>query len=395
MSRSSDRLKRVRRVWTVVALVVFNTLVLFAGLNLACWLAFLVKDNLWAPPPTNPVRQRYPGISLRPVYPNLTDAEIDALLSETWSRSHSYEPFTQHKERPYEGRYVNVAPHGYRVSDPDAPWPPPKENVTVFLFGGSTAFGMGLPDNQTIGSCLERQLSESLDRKVHLYNFGRGYYYSSQERALFTKLLAEGNVPDVAAFFDGLNDFILAEPAYTARLMKVMDGETEVPEILGQLPLVRAARAAGNWMSVRPGAPPNVRAPATEERVARVIDRYLINKKMIKALGEEFGVKTIFIWQPVPTYKYDIAYHRFTSNSPWRDGSGERTRRGYEYFAELLREGDPDPHFLWLADIQEDLRESLYVDQVHYTGAMSRLIAERTRELLSERGLLRSLRRRQ
>jgi hypothetical protein len=33
-------------------------------------------------------------------------------------------------------------------------------------------------------------------------------------------------------------------------------------------------------------------------------------------------------------------------------------------------------HFLWLADIQQDLKEPLYVDQVHYTGAKSQRIAE-------------------
>jgi len=44
--------------------------------------------------------------------------------------------------------------------------------------------------------------------------------------------------------------------------------------------------------------------------------------------------------------------------------------------------------FLGLADMQEALREPLYVDQVHYTAAMSRRIAAEIGQALLDRGLL-------
>ena len=32
---------------------------------------------------------------------------------------------------------------------------------------------------------------------------------------------------------------------------------------------------------------------------------------MIELIAQGFGVRTIFVWQPVPTYKYDLRYHFF------------------------------------------------------------------------------------
>ena len=112
---------------------------------------------------------------------------------------------------------------------------------------------------------------------------------------------------------------------------------------------------------------------------------------MIEALAREFGVIPMFVWQPIPTYKYDISNHLFVSTGPWMRGSGARTKRGYQYVAESLRKGEPSLRFLWLADIQQDLQKALYVDQVHYTAWMSRHIAEQIAKLISERGLLRDL----
>jgi hypothetical protein len=56
--------------------------------------------------------------------------------------------------------------------------------------------------------------------------------------------------------------------------------------------------------------------------------------------------------------------------------SGDRTRDAYSTFATRLPALGLGDEFLWLADMQEDLAEPLYVDQVHYTGAMNRRIAE-------------------
>jgi len=42
----------------------------------------------------------------------------------------------------------------------------------------------------------------------------------------------------------------------------------------------------------------------------------------------------------------------------------------------LTKTGRLGKNFSWCADIQEDLKQPLYVDSVHYSSYMSKLLAE-------------------
>ena len=63
---------------------------------------------------------------------------------------------------------------------------------------------MGLPDDETIASYLQ-QCAEAthFPTPPAIYNFGRLYYFSAQELALFQKLIEAGFVPQAAVFIDG------------------------------------------------------------------------------------------------------------------------------------------------------------------------------------------------
>ena len=153
----------------------------------------------------DPVFAKY-GDDLLLVYPNMNRQQIQDMLFENWSRPYVYADFTHFAERPFQGEYVNVTAAGYRKSADQGPWPPQDDAVNVFVFGGSTTFGYGLPDEQTLASCLQASLQRYSARPVRVYNFGVGWYFSTQERLLLEKLLVQGHVPDIAVFVDGLND---------------------------------------------------------------------------------------------------------------------------------------------------------------------------------------------
>ncbi len=206
-----------------LAVTLMNTLVAILIVNLVLSIIFIVRDRS----ADNPVESIYGGSVLLEVYPGMSASEIDDLLAETWSRPHIYQPFTQFRERTFAGRYVNVSAEGYRVSREQGPWPPAEDSLNVFLFGGSTTFGYGVNDDQTIASYLQPFLAEGLNRDVRVYNFGQGHYYSTQERIQFTELLASGAVPDVALFIDGLYDFYFAfdEPLFTERFRNFASGD--------------------------------------------------------------------------------------------------------------------------------------------------------------------------
>ena len=354
------------------AVIVFTGLLLFIFLNLALYAIMHVK---YGAGPVSPGPLGLYGTRVFRAYPGWRAEDIKSLLKEMWGRvlPLEYQPFTQFKERPFRGKFLNIDPAGFRLSKNQAPWPPPPEAINVFMFGGSTTFGYGLPDDETIPSYFEECAKSSSSSPIAVYNFGQGAYFSSQELVLFQNLLRAGFVPQVAIFVDGLNDFtfIEGEPAFTSRLRRFMAGESR-GSAFDSVPMVQAARRLEKRWTEQKHAGNNDfadRAP-----LQGVIDRWLANKKMIEAIAARYGVRTIFVVQPVPTYKYDLRWHLFYVSD---DGFGTnmRSRYGYSMMESLRAQGQLGPNVLWLADIQLDKRENLYIDALHYTAAFSREIA--------------------
>ena len=97
-----------------------------------------------------------------------TDAMIERLyggdvlkyrksIEESWQRLLRYEPLVELTETPYRGTYVNVSPAGYRHVPEQEPLESPSSRRRIFVFGGSTTFGLGVPDDETIPAYLRRR----------------------------------------------------------------------------------------------------------------------------------------------------------------------------------------------------------------------------------------------
>jgi hypothetical protein len=402
---------RSASAYHAAALLVLNTLLVFVAANLVAYVALWASGAL----PPAPGSEAYeaarrsllqlPAFRVGRFFPGYTDAQVAKLMEESWARPPLYEPFAQFKERPWHGQFVNVDPNGFRRGRDQGPWPPDPHAVNVFVFGGSTTFGMGLPDDQTVPSHLQDVLAHRRPGvAVRVYNFGAGYYFSTQERVQFEQLLLAGVVPDVAVFVDGLNDFFQPDgvPALTSRLARVLSDPVPRPahpylELLRQLPLGVAATRVQAWATRRPlpsaasAPPPRAEAspgtvtPAERATIAAVIARYLGNKRMIEAVAAAHGIHVAFAWQPVPTYKYDLAHH---ASHPQGFGRVEITRAGYPEMARVAQAGAGGPNFVWCADIQEGRREELYLDLVHYAPRMARRVAACIAKGLLHRHLL-------
>lgn len=380
------------------ALMLLNTLVALLVLNVILFAVFSTGDYFRQ----NPVSEKYGHLTVNPAYPGLSEREINTLLKETWSRPYIYEPFTQFKERPYEGSYVNVSANGFRVTENQGTWPPQHEKLNIFLFGGSTMFGYGVTDNQTVASYLQASLTTKLNRDVSVYNFGRGHYYSTQERILYENILASEVIPDVAIFVDGLNEFYYNtnEPKFTRRLREFVD-EGKVSTGRGFLSTTSLGRAVRDLRKrlkkLLQEDQPNERENEKKEAnltitskyadpkvLDAVIQRYLQNKKLIEAASESFGVTPLFVWQPIPTYHYDQD-HSFSKGGY---GNHSYSRYGYERMAEVLQKTPLGHNFLWCADIQKNKAEPLYVDKVHYSASFSKEFAIEIANLIIDRSLI-------
>jgi hypothetical protein len=227
-----------------------------------------------------------------------------------------------------------------------------------------------------------------------VYNFGRGHYYSTQERILFEKLLADGYVPDMALFLDGLNEFFYYRDNGTAlsssfeKLLRGDLGELFLKELRKRSSILRSLRNMRKGIKglFTPSAGLQRRERGTPETagLVNVIERYIVNKRMIEAVGAVFNVQTVFVWEPVPVYEYDLSLHPFVKGGFGRHGY---CRQGYPLMKKYVERYNLGNNFLWCADIGKDAKEPLYVDLAHYSPRMSALLAENICGLLEQRNL--------
>jgi hypothetical protein len=370
---------RFGRAYVAAAIFWLNICLVAVGANVVAWLLTP------AAPASGPRVRPLVAKAMHQIYPEFTAADVAQLVEES-TRAYVYAPFVQYREKPSTGRFVTVDPNGFRRTKAQGPWPPERRHFNVYLFGASTTFNYGVPDDQTIASYLQDLLAEvEPGRRARVYNFGRGGYYSSQERILFEQLVAAGHPPDLAVFIDGPADMIFAyadRPAYTVPLERCVAAKGSAPDhlrgVVGELPVMRALAArgwapGGDW---QPNAPPPgaaAEAPRYDDPAVaeRVMARYTANKRLAEAVAERHGVRTLFVWQPVPSYRYDLRHHVYQGSF----GVHEYSRHGYPRAREFVAAHDMGRNFVWCADIQEGVEELLYVDQTHYSPRMSARLA--------------------
>jgi hypothetical protein len=413
---------RFIQYYKTVAILLLNTIVLFVIINIVLLAVIHLRNTRSSKEIEKQGLEQLDHVPLQKVYPGYTQQEIEQLLHDTWDRGLlEFEEFTHFKERAFQSTYVNVSPHGYRLTVPQGPWPPDPTALTIFLFGGSTTFGYAVADSETIATYLQKELRAAYPEKtIWVYNFGRGYYYSAQEAILFQRLLVHNHTPDIAIFLDGLNDFAVGyadKPGSTEALHRFIEEQHKYRDASLSTMVARfldkIQPEAYRWYDNLPvmrftkylqRLPDKATAPPAEPRQAEaqtygnqavlegVVQRYFAQKKMIEAVSRAYQVTSVFVIQPVPFYKYDLRYHLF-----YKGGSDPRlltqcdlkcySLYGYPILASALNKNDSN-NLLWLADMQEAQRKPLYIDTVHYTADMSRQIAARVHDYLQERQLL-------
>ena len=374
--------EKIFNLYKVIGLNFFTVFLLFVSLNIIVYIFLVFRDIGFY---KDQIFFSY-SQPLKGIYPDFKGRDVNLLLYETWSRPYVYSPYVQFKERVFDGKFIKVHPAGFRITKEQGPWPPDPNNLNIFMFGGSTTFGYGVKNEQTISSYLQNLLAlnhKASILKVCLYNFGAGNYFSSQEKILFQDFLSKGYVPDIAVFLDGLNDFyhIDDEPVLTERLRKFVDNKGKT--FIVDLPLVNVIRDVKKIGDVSSGKVSSEEKYNDPEKLNRVIGRYIANKKQIEAIANIYKIKTLFIWQPVPTYKYDLKYHIFSGMG---FGRFIYSKYGYEQMRKFISKNNLGSDFLWLADIQEGVKKPLYVDIDHYTAEFSQEIASNIYNFLIKAG---------
>lgn len=203
-SASENRTEPTTRSWVVttrdryrtIAIVTLN-LILFSVLANLIAMPFAAAKRVDAHAHRSVWLERHGIESMRRVYPTLSDQEIEEILIQTGSFGHLYEPFIEFKSEPMVVEHTNIHRDGFRlIGREQGPWPIDRAAFNVFVFGGSTALGSGVRDDQTIPAIMQRRLREHFPgRTINVYNFATGSHYTTQERIYFELLLMKGHGP--------------------------------------------------------------------------------------------------------------------------------------------------------------------------------------------------------
>ncbi len=206
-----------------------------------------------------------------------------------------FEPYIHWNRDEFSGRFINVDSDGVRRTVKSAP---PESSQKIFMFGGSTMWGTGAPDGQTIPSYVQAMLGAGAD----VYNYGESAYVSAQELNALLLLLAQGHVPDVVVFYDGVNDGYAG--AYSPAIPR--DPHNLRLRDSVKKPIVLEIISRSNYKKLfnlfagkgKFGAWDEKIAPLIPQNSVGVVDAYEAHIRQVKALATEYGFEAYFFWQP-------------------------------------------------------------------------------------------------
>jgi len=113
---------------------------------------------------------------------------------------HQYEPFVGWKALPFNGESLNINKSGRRIVHSQDNTNLSEAKIIRF-FGGSTLWGEGVSDNQTIPGLFYRKNPE-----YRVYNHAQLAYNSRQNLDELISVISQGSEFDIVVFYDGVND---------------------------------------------------------------------------------------------------------------------------------------------------------------------------------------------
>lgn len=310
--------------------------------------------------------------------PHFTKEENDQVYYEAYSNpSFEYAPWLQFKHRNASGKYENSV--GFlRKTIPDQSFPDTTDAQQVFFFGGSTMYGTGVTDSETIASIFTR-LCRQQKIPVKTFNYGVPAFFSYQEYILLVKLLTRGDRPDKVIFMDGLNDVLQApnsyyqEACFTDRNKQLLARGADsrrnlIKKLWSKTHLYKLL--VGKQMPPRNALPEGV---SEKEAVEVLVRNYLNLTESIRQLCALYKIDCYFFVQPVPYYNYSNR-----SGDPIAAKSEQGLDVRFKQFYQATKEASFRREGLFfLGDMLETKCDYPFIDKIHYSPEFSNRVAQR------------------
>lgn len=295
--------------------------------------------------------------------PDADKEMVNELLNETNKALRiEYAPWVMYKTANFSGKYVN-AQDFIRKSIPEFSLTAKDSALTIYFFGGSTMYGVGVTNNETIPSCFaEICKAKGLAKNIRVVNYGVPSYFSYQELILFLQMLQKDKGSKIAVFFDGLNDFLAINETRYRHPMLNHYYQT-IFSNSDQLNHAREFDYSFQFSSMQP----------VEDSLALVCDQvlktYLQTQSQIRTIATAYNIRSIFFIQPVPFYQYPSSL-----TDPVADKIS-RPQFGILY-PQLEKKAAGDSTFYFLGNMLKDEKVYPFADGYHYSPQFNRKIAQ-------------------
>jgi len=301
------------------------------------------------------------------------------------SNNVSYQPFIGWRRDDYSGKYINIK-NGIRKSyqsniNPD-------KSILLYIFGGSTIWGTGARDDYTIPSYVAK-FSERDHIPLKVKNFGETGFVNWQNVIRLSELCAEGNVPDLVIFYEGVNDLgAKLQTTYRDRVhQNLADWEERhgnwrrhdiVPvEVINWVKYNSLFHMIGRKLGI------NYRKSWSSERNASfeqnqiqllahdVVSTYAENTKFVKKLANAYDFKAWFYWQPT-------LYTRVNPTDFEREYQDSFKKGEYSnHYRATTMEIRLKNFAIDLSESFDNREETIYIDFAHISELGNQIIAER------------------
>ena len=302
--------------------------------------------------------------------------------------------------RPSRTPNVTIGPDGFRIGAATPAtfhdYSPTARNI--FMLGGSTTFGSGVADDETVPAHLQRLLDPSRAR-VRVYNLGQPSYRFADEIYLLLDRLRERRVPSVAVFYDGINEQCYTLRGREGRWHPLYGRINDAVDLANRHPLVVIENLPLHALMTRLGERARAIVRGDGGRfttgedfstlytdVGACAASYRDGALFVLRLAREFGFTPVFVLQPSGAFLDDPGRYTFPA---YEAPSAPRVANYRALYRQILDDAQAGPYVVW--DLSQLLTrpaaagEAVFVDWQHPTSRGNALIAARLAEIVERR----------
>ena len=383
--------QQIARLYKGAAILILNTIVLVACVELAALSVFKVRGV------SNPGEQQVVNPREKVSYYTSQDWAVQYWHEHKLSDVQRYHSYVIWRRAPFKGRTINIDPQGVRLT-PGANCS--ANSYKVFALGGSTMWGTGSPDWGTIPAYLQAGLEAPRGKPVCVVNFGESAFVSTQEVIQLLLQLESGNVPHLVLFYDGVNDEYAAYQsgrpevhmnlsAISARFEERKSALSFVEWLKTSYSFLLSERLAARLRQEAKTSPKlityetmGIDSTTLADSVAQM---YLANYKTVKALSQEYGFKYFFFWQPVIWFGNKPLTSEEQAIKLGTDPARMRLSNSIYRTIELVASEAEYENLYYLGDIFDKYTSLIWIDGWHVTPVGNQLIAQKMLDVVAAR----------